>query len=261
MNEALEQLLGLGSRGQVEVLFLIVLRLIPLVTATPLFGGEAVPTQFRIGLALVIALALRPLGGGAEPVLEGPLLAHAAKEIAIGAVLAVLVRTVFELAASVGAVIDVGRGAAMAQMLDPSSRQQRSVLGVFILQVAIALYFEIGGHEQLMIGLHRNLELMPVESLSFANTLVEGAKERLATIAAEFLTLAFRLAAPVLLVIFLLDLILAQMGRAAQQLHPYFLGLVVKGTLGILMAALVMHRLLPEMMGAIGAAMARILGV
>lgn len=238
--EAFRELLQEPLLARYGQLFLLILaRLLPVVTFTPVFGSTMVPGQVRIGFSgLVAGLFVAPLGAGLAQVLPPSLfLALLAKEALLGTIVAVALRLVFELLSASGALIDLTRGAGMANLLDPTSRQQTSVLAVAFQLAFVTLFLSAGGHRLLLTVVGEGFRRYPPESL-LPPALVGGrpgfgAALPLLGLFREVLIVAVQLAAPVIAVTLVLDVALALLNRAAQRIQVFFLGMTIKATLGV----------------------------
>src|ERR1700744_863816 len=134
-------------KAALQLLSLIFARLSPIAVLSPIFGGEVIPRRLRLGLTVVLSCALLPplLQGFAQPVPFFTYIVLLAKEAVIGLSLGFIIQMLFETITAVGAVIDMGRGATMANILDPLTQNQQSILAIFFSQLALVLFVTIGG--------------------------------------------------------------------------------------------------------------------
>ncbi len=239
-------------RGQVflATLPLIIARLTPIVIFTPLFGGAAASRRFRTGVVLALGIAFaimlsRP-GAPALPTgLEYALLV--AKEAMIGAVFAVFLIFAFQIAASVGALIDLGRGASIATALDPMTKQQTPVTGTMLLMLLVTAFVSLGGYFLVFDALATSFVSMPISVLE-PSGLTQGNLGRAAlTTFGTFFELTIRLAAPVLVVVLLIDVGLGLINRVTPQIQVFFLGITVKGWIGLAVLLLALGVAMGEM--------------
>lgn len=217
------------------VLVLVFLRVVFMVTLTPLFGGQATPTRFRLGMAIVLAVCLAPIvdnsrmaGAGG-----GDILIAMAREAMIGLTFALFVRIVFEMIGAVGALIDLSRGATMMQIFDPLSRSQQTTLGLLHSVMAIALFFAVGGHHMLLDALAVSLEIAPPGTELPSRFLGQPAVLALIGLFADMFALVVQMAAPVIVVMLVTDVALGMIDRIAQGVQVFFLGMGLKSLLAI----------------------------
>src|SRR5579871_3360631 len=107
-------------RGGGQIASLLLARMLPMMIMTPIFGGETLPRRFRFGLAIAFAGALLPafMPHFNHVIPTADYLILLAKEAAVGLVLAFFVEILFEAVAAVGALIDLARGATIANVFD-----------------------------------------------------------------------------------------------------------------------------------------------
>ena len=145
---------------------LIAARVAPVALFSPLFGGGLVPgivqAGFAAGLVAFVASA-QPADMAAQVAALPPaaLILIAAKEAAIGAVLAVLVAIPVVVAEGAGRVIDLARGAAGEDRVGPSG-ESTSPLGALLGMAAVVVFFGIGGHLLVVRALVSSYEALPL---------------------------------------------------------------------------------------------------
>src|SRR5438105_6956327 len=120
------------------------------------------PRRLRVGVVILFTLALLP---GFYPAFGQiiPWTRYAvllAKEAAVGLTMAFFLLILFEAVASVGELLDLARGSTLANVLDPLTQNQQSVLGVFLTQLAVVLFLSIGGVQLLFRALGDSFVLL-----------------------------------------------------------------------------------------------------
>ena len=240
MQETLRILSDSVPREALQLLTLLAARLFPLVVFSPLFGGENAPRRYRVGVSLVLATLYLPHFWGEWPgmVSNTLFLGLLAKEALIGLSLAVTLRLLFELVAAAGAFMDLARGATIANVLDPQTRQQGSVLSVFFLNLFLALFFSLGGHRILFEALTSSYEAIPPWGVLPPDMLGTGAALELIELLLDLFLVAFQMAAPVIAVMFVTDVTMGMLNQASPKIQAFFLAMTVKATLGLLILLL-----------------------
>lgn len=217
------------------VLLLVFLRVVFLVTLTPLFGGQGTPARFRLGTSVVLAVCLAPLVDPlvvGEPA-AGDVILYIGREVVIGLTMAVFVRILFEMIGAVGALIDVARGATMMQMFDPMSRAQQTPLGLLHSVMALALFFAIDGHHMLIGALAASLDVAPPGTILPSHFVGESAIHSLISLFSDLFVLVVQMAMPILVVMLVIDVSLGMIDRVAQGVQVFFLGMGAKGLIAL----------------------------
>lgn len=230
-----------ADNAWVALVLLVSLRLAPLFFMTPVFGSAPAPATFRAALVLALAAAMVAATGAALPAPPaglGQMLLWGAGELVLGAAFA------FGLAAAFGAFLFAGRlldmqfGFGVASLLDPSTRSHAPLLGTALNLMAVAAFFAIDGHHQLVRAVVFSLERFPPGS-SLAALHLEA-------VAAQFgvmFTLGLALAAPALFAVLLLDLAFALLSRTMPQMNVFIIAIPFKVALGLAVLAVALPQL------------------
>lgn len=218
-------LLGLSTM-RVAVAFLII----------PLFTQDLIPALIRNALFLALALLgllvqdVRPmsLGGLQWALLLG-------REAMLGAALGFLFAGMLWAFEMAGQFIDMKTGASQAQVLDPLSGHQTSLTGAFLARLASWVFMASGGFmlfAALLLDsfalwpLHGDWRLLPGGTVAFEAEL------------GRMLRLALMIAAPSLVLLYLVDGVLGLVNRYAQQLNVFSLSMSIKSVVGHLVLLL-----------------------
>ncbi len=213
-------------------------RAAPVVWLVGPLGGARLPAPARAGLALLLAGLAAPAllasaaAAGLDRVSTGRLILLLAREVVVGAVLGLVASAAFRAAESAGHLADTLRGANLAEVLAPTTEERGSPLAVLYLLVATLVFFEIGGVPRLLDAFLGSYRALPIGGgLSSAGA--RGAAALVTAASARVVASGVGLAAPVIVALWLTDLALALIARAAPQVPVYFLGLPLKGLLAI----------------------------
>ncbi len=222
-------------RGGAQIGALLLARLLPMMVLTPVFGGQTMPRRLRLGLAVAFTAGLLPpfyplFSRTIPPIEYGILLA---KEAVIGLILAFFIQIMFETVSTVGALVDLARGATLANILDPLTHDQQSILAALFTQFAIVLFISIGGMQILFHGFAETLVLLPpLKLIPVRQVGPEGTATPIALISSLFLVVV-QLGAPAVVVLLLTDFALGVINRVSPQIQVFFLGMTAKGSIGI----------------------------
>jgi type III secretion protein SpaR/YscT/HrcT len=221
--------------GGMRIGSLLLARLLPMMVMTPVFGGQTMPRRLRFGIAIAFTAGLLPpfFPLFAKPIPLNDYVILLAKEAVVGLILAFFVQILFETVAAVGGIVDLARGATLANVFDPLTQDQQSILSALFTQFAIVLFISIGGMQLLFHGIAESFVLIP--PLKFVSLNVLGPQSAATPI--ELLSLLFLLAvkmgAPAVVVLFMTDLGLGVINRVSPQIQVFFLGMTAKGSIGI----------------------------
>ncbi len=216
-----------------------------LVFLMPFYGGEYIPPPVKAALSIVLALVLWPqLAFPAEliPTHPGALVTVLCGELLLGLMLGMCVYFIFAAIQTGGQVMGFQMGFTMVTLADPSSGAQVSISAHLLHTVALIVFLTLDGHLHLLRALADSFALIPPGGLRMSPALTSGILE----LSAGMFSLAIRIAAPVIAALFLAELALALMGRAAPQMNLLTLGFPIKIAvgfffIGILFGTLALH--------------------
>jgi len=212
-------------------------RATPIVWMVAPLGGPRLPAPARVGLALLLAALASPIliasAGAALAQASAPALALLfAREILIGLCLGVVADAAFRAAEIAGRLSDTLRGANIAEILVPTAEERSSPLGVLYLLLATVVFLQIGGVPRLCDALLDSYRVLPIGGGLDAGSARQAAAIVTAA-SARLIASGVALAAPVIVALWLTDLALGLVARAAPQVPVYFIGLPLKGLLAI----------------------------
>ncbi len=210
-------LLGL-SATRVAVAFLLV----------PLFTADLVPALVRNAMFLAVALLSVAMQPSAAPLelSSWQWITMFAKEAFIGSVIGFFYAGVMWAFEAAGQVIDNKVGTTQAQVLDPASGQQTSLYGALFARLA-SWVFVAGGGFMVMVGtIVETYARWPVRSP--LPTLAEGGAQLFESEFGRVMLLTLLVAAPALVLLYMVDGVLGLVNRFAQQLNVFSLSMSLK---------------------------------
>ncbi len=200
----------------------------------PPFATRAIPPMVKIGLSAAIALPVADDLAPTTPIIElGALLAAIVLQVAIGIALGFIVYLLFAAVQAAGELIDLFGGFTVAPAFDPLSNAQSSTFGRFYQLLAVTLLFVINGHILLVRGF-----MTSFEAINATSPRLENLSGNLASAVALFFLAAIEIAAPLLAALFLAEVALGLLSRAAPQMNVFLIGFPFKILLTLLLGGL-----------------------
>lgn len=211
---------------------LVVFRLAGMALYAPLFGSGRIPRRLRVALVLVLALGMAP-GLKSPPIapISTPwgLALGIGGEMAFGLAMGMVMSFVFIAVQWAGEIIGQQLGFNLSEVLDPQFGSQSSLLGDLYYMFTLVIFLLIGGHRAMLRGVRASFEALPLLSLGIDQSIFKLLMDLLfsATL------LAVQLAAPVLVTMLIVDLVLGLIGRTMPQMNVMATALSLKAALGI----------------------------
>lgn len=203
------------------------------IMVAPPFSTPSIPARIKVGLAAALALALGPrLAEQSVPMETGPLIGAVTMQVVAGVALGFIALMLFAVFQAAGSIIDLFGAFSMSQVLDPLNGNHTSIFGRFYNMIAICLLFATGGHLLLVRGFLTSFDALPLEGFR---------SDRVAEIVTHdlglFFVSALEIAAPLAAAIFLADVALGLLSRAAPEMNVFMLGLPLKVLISVSLAS------------------------
>lgn len=211
---------------------LLLFRVTGMMLTAPVFGSPALPTQLKVGLAMLLCLPLLPLVAPSVRALPdslGGYLLAALAESATGMILGFAAALLFAAVQLAGMLIDQELGMSLANVIDPLSNEQVSVVGLFKLLLATALFLAIDGHHMLLSAVADSFRLVPVAGFRFSPQLGQTLGDELV---GNLFSIGVRLAAPTVVTMLLTTIAMAFLARAVPEMNVFIVGFSVRILVG-----------------------------
>ncbi|ALA58613.1 flagellar biosynthetic protein FliR [Nitrospira moscoviensis] len=220
-----------------EAFLVLVSRIGGLLAALPVLSGRTVPMKVKIALVLVLGAALAPVIH-LPAVSHDPLLLAAGLvgEMAIGLTIGLAVRLFFGALELAGEMIGVQMGFGVVQLFDPATAHQTPLVGQYFTLLASLVFLSLNAHMLAVATIVSSYEAIP----AFGASLPSALGDDVVHLSQQMFTLGLKLAAPVLITILLLNILLAMLGRAVSQINVFVLSFPITIAGGLIVMGLAM---------------------
>ena len=230
------------------VRFAVVLfRVAGVMTFAPFFSSRAIPYQVRIAVTLAAALALYPALPAVQPQIEAglsSLVGIALGEVLFGMVLGLAASFVFAGMQLAGQIIAFQLGFSIVNLIDPQSDVETSVLSFLQYYLGILFFLLLNGHHWFFLAVSSSFNYLPVHGVVLQAPLVQD----VIRLSSQILVAGVQIAAPVIAVTVIADVVLALLGRAAPQIHILIVGMPLKSLVGFAAMSISFY-FLPRLLG------------
>lgn len=183
------------SYDEFKTFFLILIRVSVILFLFPFFSSRVIPVLTKAGLALIITVILYPVidtALGAFPATLWGMTRMVLSELIVGMILGLLVQMFFEGVMIMGQTVGFQTGFAIANILDPQSGMQVSILSNMAYLVAMVLFLLLNGHHILLGAMRESFEIIGVGSLNLNKQIFE----RVIATSADMFVIAIKIGAP-----------------------------------------------------------------
>jgi flagellar biosynthetic protein FliR len=235
--------LPIESYEQLQVFFWILVRVSILIFLFPIFGAKSIPLLWKAGASMVLAILITPLIPPPNPFPQTifEITTGLLTEAVMGFLLAFTVRMFLSSAQMAGYFIAFQMGLIMASTVDPETGAQSTVLSQFLYLFTILFFLAMNGHHLMIHAMVQSFHAVPpcgfVFNASLAGILVK--------VSSDIFVISLKMAAPIMLALFLSNLCLGIVARTVPQLNILMVGFPINIGLGLILFGLVLSNLSP----------------
>ena len=231
-------------------------RILAMITVAPLFGHTSIPATVKVGLGLLLSVAIAP---GLPPLpdvapFSGDGLLLLVQQMLIGFSMGFAMRLVFAAVELAGELAALTMGLSFSSFFDPLSQAQASSVSQFFGWLALMVFVASNLHLALLATLAKSFVALPVSAAPMGM----GPFRMLATYGGQVFALGLQLALPIIAALLVTNLALGILNKAAPQLNLFGIGFPVTLGAGFLMIAVVLPYLSTPLLAAMEQALTRI---
>ena len=198
-------------------------RMSGMMVAAPIFGEPTIPPQVKAGLALLVSLVFYPL-------LTAPRIAPDASvfqlvhlvvvEVGVGLLIGFSARLLLAGVEMAGEVAGFQMGLGLANVVDPSSGAQVSLIGQLMSLFALLILVMMNGHHLLILAIANSYSLIgPGQA-----TLGQRSFDSLMTLAAQLFVVGLKVGAPLVVALLAANFAMGLMARSVPQMNVFVVG-------------------------------------
>ncbi len=205
-------------------------RVLALIATCPLFGHRSVPVRVKLGLGLLLSLAISPTVPVAIPALSLPGFLILAQQLLIGSAMGLAMRLVFAAVEMAGEVCGLTMGLSFASQFDPLGEHQSTVISQLFGWLALLVFVSSNLHLATLAALADSFQQLPVT----ATPMGTGGFRQFVLSGGRLFASALHIAMPVVAALLVTNLALGILTRAAPQLNLFSIGMPVTLAVGFL---------------------------
>lgn len=221
------------NHAQILSFLLTLFRVSIILFFLPIFGGKSLPAPVKAALVLILALALWPrLSFPAQAMPSGVLgiILMIFGELTLGFVIGMAVDFLIAAVQTGGQLAGFSMGFTMVNVIDPVTGASEAATAHFLYMCTLLVFLNLDGHLFLLQALSESFRLVPPGHIFISADLAN----QIFIMSKDIFVLAVKISAPILASIFIVDLALALVSKAAPQMNILSLGFPIKTTVGFL---------------------------
>jgi len=215
---------------------LVMLRVGTMLILLPVLGHQLIPVQLKVGIIVLISLLIFPIVQDQVPTIPiNPIVfaTIAMQEMLIAGAIALFAQLIFASAQFAGQLMSFQMGMTVANVFDPITRSQQSVISQLTITLAMLLWVIVGAHHMFIHALIDSFSQFPINHPWSFPAFME-----LTDVAALMFILSLKIAAPIMLLLTFVYIALGLVSRAVPQIQVFFVSFPLTIGLGLLTIAL-----------------------
>ncbi len=238
------------SAVHLSVFFLVFARIGGMFQTAPVFSRKDIFGVAKIAIVFWMSALILFVVPLPAHIPDKPLLFVVALiiEFLLGATIGYVAQLMFAAVAFAGSLMDTQAGLSVASILDPASGHSTTLIELILKWMVLIIFLVINGHHMLLSAVYQSFKLFPVGGM---NVNFPNAAEYLASLGGSVFLTAAKLAAPIMLIVFLVDFVFGMLARVAPQVNVFQLGFQVKPSI----ALIIFFAVSPGLVAIIGALM------
>jgi flagellar biosynthetic protein FliR len=203
----------------------------------PILGSRTAPVRVRAALAFFLALAMLPAipAQAATAIADdaGPirLFAALALEVSIGFTVGMVAQFVFGGVQMAGQLAGIQMGVGLSNLIDPQTQEHVTALAQWQNLLALLVFLAVDGHHILIRAIAESFTLVPIGG-GFPATDGLG---RVLVLAGGIFVVALRVAAPILVMLLLINGAMGVLSKLIPQLNVFIVGFPLNVAVGLFM--------------------------
>ncbi|MCK4388863.1 MAG: flagellar biosynthetic protein FliR [Desulfobacterales bacterium] len=220
------------SPEQFKSFVLILIRVSIVLFMVPVFGSGIWPNMVKAGLALIISIILLPVVEPAPALFPETILGGAGlilSELVLGLIIGLTIRLIFTAVQLAGQLVGFQMGFAIANVLDPESGSQSSILSQMGYWVAILIFLLLNGHHVMLDALADSFAIVQVGSMGLS----DGLFDKMLEVSGDMFTMAVKLGAPAIAALLMTSAAFGIIAKVVPQMNILIAAFPVKIVVGL----------------------------
>ena len=129
-----------------------------------------------------------------------------------------------------GRFVDMEIGLAMASQMDPTTKEQTTITGVYYQYMVMLILLVSGMHRYLVQALAESYVLIPVDKVVLNTDLLLSSMIQFMT---EYLNIGLKISLPIFCVSLIINVVLGILAKVSPQMNMFAVGMQIKVLLGL----------------------------
>lgn len=221
------------SIEELEYFLLVVVRITCFFFTAPFFSMNNTPKRVKIGLGIFVSYLIYQSTLPHDAVVYENVMEYATiimKEACVGLLVGLAASICNTIVLYAGRIVDMEIGLAMASQMDPTTKEQTTITGVYYQYMVMLILLISGMHRYLLQALAETYVLIPVNGAVFN---MDSLLTSMIMFMTDYLNIGFRICLPVFCVSLIVNVVLGILAKVSPQMNMFAVGMQIKVLLGL----------------------------
>lgn len=201
------------------------------------------PKVFKVMFSIFISFIISPF-------IQADIAVHSLSQLIIYALMETLTGLVFGFITNMcfnslkiaGSLIDQQLGLSMANIYDPNTNTQNTLIETILYWLGVMIFFSMNGHHQLIAGIQNSFNLVKVGQL-----ILSGNFDYVINVFVQCFIIGIKIAVPMILSLLIAELLIGFISKSAPQLNVMVVSMPLKLLMGIIFIMIALPFLINKM--------------
>ncbi len=228
----------------VDIFLLVFARILGIFLSVPIFNNTNIPSYIKIGFSLIVALILFPVIQIPSDLVYQSIYAlifSTIQEVLFGIAIGFICYLFFSSLYLAGHLIDMEMGFSIINVMNPQDDTEIPLIANLFYILASLIFLAINAHHVLIQALKYSFEKIPLGFFHINPLMLD----QLIQIITFTFIIGFKMAAPVVITLFMANILLGILARTMPQMNVFIVGLPLKILLGLIILLLIFPLYIP----------------
>ena len=201
------------------------------------------PKVFKVMVSIFISFIISPF-------IQADIAVHSLSQLIIYALMETLTGLVFGFITNMcfnslkiaGSLIDQQLGLSMANIYDPNTNTQNTLIETILYWLGVMIFFSMNGHHQLIAGIQNSFNLVKVGQL-----ILSGNFDYVINVFVQCFIIGIKIAVPMILSLLIAELLIGFISKSVPQLNVMVVSMPLKLLMGIIFIMIALPFLINKM--------------
>ena len=221
----------------------VFIRILTFLSCINVIFPNGTPKVFKVMFSIFISFIISPF-------IQADIAVHSLSQLIIYALMETLTGLVFGFITNMcfnslkiaGSLIDQQLGLSMANIYDPNTNTQNTLIETILYWLGVMIFFSMNGHHQLIAGIQNSFNLVKVGQL-----ILSGNFDYVINVFVQCFIIGIKIAVPMILSLLIAELLIGFISKSVPQLNVMVVSMPLKLLMGIIFIMIALPFLINKM--------------